>query len=291
MIELTDSNGSTVTLDAPAQRIVAMDPASINIAYSMGINLAARVAAPEALSQTLPPDLLALPEVAFGHATGPNREQLIAAKPDLVLLNPVHAPFASTITETTGAPVLTLEIRTIDSLKEAATTIAKAAGTPAAQETFISNLDNTLQDIKARIPESNETPRILPLFGAYNAYFALLPNSFAGQLIQELGGEVLSADLPEHTLYKGLSPISMETIVNRDPEIIILFDHSGLADPLANLRESSAWTGISAVQDGRVYTLSDVSFVQAPGIDFEESIEELFDMIYPSQVATTEPVR
>src|SRR5690606_1165683 len=80
-IELTDSSGEIVTLDAPATRVVSHSPAATEILFAVGAGDA--VVAVDDFSN-YPPEVDELPEVTY---SSPDPEQDLSFEPDLVILS------------------------------------------------------------------------------------------------------------------------------------------------------------------------------------------------------------
>lgn len=101
---------------------------------------------------------------------------------------------------------------------------------------------------------------------------------------QVAGGLNVAGDAVPTLGHDDLSGVSVEQIVSWDPEVIISWDWEtrGGADQL--IRASSAWSGISAVRNGRVYAMPHVPFPfcdRPPGVNRFLGIQWLANLFYP----------
>jgi iron complex transport system substrate-binding protein len=74
------------------------------------------------------------------------------------------------------------------------------------------------------------------------------PDAFANDLIDLAGGENIFSDAIIQ-----YPKVSMESVIERDPEIIITGEHSGIN--LSDLKDKPEWRSISAVKNNRLYTV------------------------------------
>lgn len=86
-IVMTDGLGRTVTLAAPAQRVVSLAPSNTEILFAVGAG--GQVVGRDNFSN-YPPEALELP--GLGDFMGFSIEQIVALNPDLVLLAEIHPP-------------------------------------------------------------------------------------------------------------------------------------------------------------------------------------------------------
>lgn len=74
--------------------------------------------------------------------------------------------------------------------------------------------------------------------------------------------------------------ISVEELITRNPEIIILGDYTwGGVTPEA-VTARSGWEAISAVKDGKVFTFDD-NLVSRPGPRLVDGLEEMARLLHP----------
>ncbi len=82
----------------------------------------------------------------------------------------------------------------------------------------------------------------------------------------------------------GMSEVSLESIYNWDPEVIIAWDSVVLGGADNLIRTDPKWDNIKAVRDGRVYTMPAVPFAwcdRPPGVNRIIGLQWVANMLYP----------
>ena len=69
--------------------------------------------------------------------------------------------------------------------------------------------------------------------------------------------------------------VSLEWVLEQDPDLLLCLFDTGPRQPLELFAGQTGWKALSAVRDGRVYTVPDLSTVSRPGPRVLEAIEEL----------------
>ena len=64
-------------------------------------------------------------------------------------------------------------------------------------------------------------PRVLIINGAIDDFFVALPDSFVGDLVAQLNGANVAADQPATGRFPGYTQLSLEAIIDTDPEVIL----------------------------------------------------------------------
>lgn len=82
----------------------------------------------------------------------------------------------------------------------------------------------------------------------------------------------------------GMSSVSLESVIQWDPEVIVAWDDRvrGGADEI--IRNNEDWSDIRAVKNGRVYTMPNVPFAwcdRPPGVNRFLGIQWIANMLYP----------
>lgn len=94
------------------------------------------------------------------------------------------------------------------------------------------------------------------------------------------------AEVPLSSSGYGMSAVSLESVIQWDPEVIIAWDAKirGGADEI--IRTNSDWAVIKAVQDGRVYTMPNAPFAwcdRPPGVNRFLGLQWVANMLYPDR--------
>ena len=101
------------------------------------------------------------------------------------------------------------------------------------------------------------------MLGVGQTTFAFLDNSWGGDIVKRAGGKLLTRGLRASG---GYARISDETVVSRDPDVIIAVPHGqpeDLAKTADYLKRKPGWRKTKAAKTGRVYISTGNSLLQA----------------------------
>ncbi|MCK0714246.1 cobalamin-binding protein [Chromohalobacter sarecensis] len=255
-LEVTDDAGNTVTLEAPAERVVALAPHIVEMLYA--------VEAGERLVGVLqgsdyPQAAKQVPRV--GSYRGIPLEAIMSRDPDLVVTWRSGTPRSVVERlEALGVPVYASEPRRLDDVAEDLRDLGRLTGHAQAAEraadAFESRLAASRQTLK-------ETPRVFYQLGR-EPLTTLGDGHIITQAIRNCGGEPLFAErsvlVPE---------IGREALIEARPEVIL--------SAARNDDWQRAWQGqdwLPAVRDGHLYTL-DPDPISRPGPRLAEGVEQV----------------
>lgn len=269
-ISVTDPTGRTVTLHAPAQRVVSMMPSITEWVIAMG-------AADRLVARTdydYQPALDTLPSVGGGLT--PSIEWLAARQPDLVIAWP-DAPSRSVVSrlEQVGIAVYTAPVQSIAEALTVATDLGTLLGKSAAAERAIADVRAGLDSVRAAVGE-RDRPEVLYLIGL-EPLMAAGPGTFIDELITLAGGHNALHDLD--TLWPQLS---LEEVVRRAPDVVLMGSvRSG--DPATLLGDRPGWRQIPAIRRGAVHAV-DPDRVNRPGPHLHQTAAALASLIHGDDV-------
>ncbi|HZO37091.1 MAG TPA: ABC transporter substrate-binding protein [Solirubrobacteraceae bacterium] len=240
------------------ERIVALSPFTANTLAALGVT-------PIGIGQTLgghdrlDPSLRGVTALPLSHPNGPNLEQLAALNPQLVFSTPTWKRGAAAM-RGLGMTVVESEPRTVAGVVDQTRRIGGLVGRPAEARELTSRIEKEIAAARRGI---RTHPSVLLIVGVGRTPYAALANSWGGDVIRQAGGRLLTRGLHASG---GLARISNETVVDRDPDIIIAVPHGSAADipKLAKyLRTNPAWRTTKAARDKRIYVSTDDSLLQA----------------------------
>lgn len=263
--------------EKPPKRIVALTPFSANTLAELGVKPVA-VGVGVGGSHRLDPSLRNVPKLALSHASnGPNLEQLVARRPDLVFSERTWRAGHEAIRE------LGIAVRESDPYRAAA--IAKkvrAIGKVIGRENAAARLaKRKTKELAAARRGISERPRVLMILGVGQTPYAFLPNSWGGDLVARAGGSLLtdglSAEGSDLLVSGGFAQLSDEEILLRNPDVIIAVPH-GRADDMEaiaeELREDETFAATNAGANGRIYVSQDNRLLQA-SLDAAKTIKKV----------------
>lgn len=239
-IKVTDGLDRNVTLEKPAERIIALAPHIVENAYSAG---AGQKLVAAVNHSDYPPEAAELPQLGSYKAV--SLEQILALEPDLVLL------WASGNGEETlrqlerlGVTVYASEPRKLEDVAHSVIDIGTLAGTRDVAETaareYLDNLDQLREQYAEREPVS-------VFYQVWNKPLQTLNDEhLVSAVIRLCGGRNVYADAAP------LAPkINMESVLDRNPQAIVA---SGMGDERPEwLDEWQDWPGLSAVQEDNLF--------------------------------------
>lgn len=239
-IDVTDGLGRAVTLEKPAERIIALAPHIVENVYSAGAGdkLVATVS-----HSDYPPEASELPQLGSYRAV--SLEQILGLEPDLVLL------WASGNGEETlrqlerlGVTVYASEPRMLEDVAQSVIDIGTLAGTREVAETaareYLDNLDQLREQYAGRDP-------VRVFYQVWNKPLQTLNDEhLVSAVIRLCGGRNVYADAAP------LAPkINMESVLDRNPQAIVA---SGMGDERPDwLDEWHDWPGLTAVQENNLF--------------------------------------
>lgn len=134
-----------------------------------------------------------------------------------------------------------------------------------------------------------EGPVVFGVFGTSESFLAFTGKSNLGNMVEHLRGRLTTQGDPPY-MYRGIpnpayTPFSLEKVVERDPDVILVVRHGGPSEAregnFSSLYSNPAWAGLRAVQEERIYELSEWLYLQYPGPRVIQAMEELSPLLYP----------
>ena len=224
---------------SPAHRIVSLAPSSTELLFALG-------AGDHVVGRTTwcryPPAALQVPDV--GDGLNPNIEAIAARQPDLVVL------YRSALNETAvtqlarlGIPAVTLAQDRLEDIGRAARALGRLTGREAAGDSIGAAMDALL-----RTPAPPPLARVAFVVWD-NPPMVIGGGSYLDQLATLAGGANVF-----HDVAAASATVSIETIVARDPDVILVLSDSSAPPAYSARRE---WRAIRAVREQR--------FIMLPG--------------------------
>lgn len=266
-ITVTDMFGRAITLEEPATRIIATEPADCEILYALGCGDAL---VGRGLYCDYPAEVTALPTVHSGADT--NLEEILALDPQVVIMNDMaHTVEQVSLLEQNGVKVITTNADSIPEVYQAIRLIGQVMGKNAEAETLITDMQTTFDDIAAKAEQTDKTIyfEVMPLeWGLWSAG----ANTFMQELAEICGMKNAFADLD------GWQPISQEQVIDRDPDYIVLV--TGMGDTAVDeVMNRPGWQDIKAIQNGKVYNADSYTLTR-PAPRLKDAAIDLYNFLY-----------
>jgi iron complex transport system substrate-binding protein len=232
-ITLTDDLGHTVTLAAPARRIVTLLPSHTETVCAL--QACDRLVGTDRWSDW-PAPVRALPKL--GGLDDLDVEALVRLRPDVVIAARSHRALARL--QALGVKVVALEPQTHADLRRSLDVVAALLGTPQAGAQAWAGIEAALQQAAARVPSGWRARAVYVEVGSEP--YAAGPGSFVGQTLQALGlGNAIPAALGP---FPKLNP---EFVVRAQPALVLAQTRAA-----AEMPRRPGWAALQALRTGAV---------------------------------------
>jgi len=270
--DVYDDTGNPVRIDTIPQRIVSLAPSNTEIVYTLGLQ-DRLVGVTEFCNY--PPDALNKPRVG-GFSTA-DIEKAVALQPDLILAADIHSKNVTPALQKIGFKVVTLTPRTLAGILIDIELVGKITGSERAANDLVKGLKNRIEAIsqKTKALPPDKKPRVLLLLW-HDPLMAAGSGTLINDLIVNAGGYNIANDI------EGYKAIGLETIISRDPEVIIIpVGMEKTESPLWNyIITEPRLKNISALKNNRVYRMDgDLVYRFSPRA--VSGLEQMAGFIYP----------
>lgn len=216
------------------------------------------------------PKFSGIPQI--GLRQNPNLETLIEQQPDLVIGAAGMQGQILARLEELGIEVLGYELNNLEDLEQLTRDIAERIG---------ANPDELLKRYQGFIPEefAGSSDSILLLAGSQPV---VAPNrqSWAGDLLANLGVNNLSAQWQGQSPFRGYVTLSPEKIVEADPERLLIIATPGNDGPLSGFEGLPFWDNLTAVRENQVYVFDYYGLVNPGSLDkIEGTYQQLTEIL------------
>jgi iron complex transport system substrate-binding protein len=270
-ITLTDDEGTSITLEAPPERVISLSPANTEIVFTLGEG--DRLVGGSAFDD-FPAEAAALPDVVT-FDTGVNMEQVVALDPDLVLAagNNFTPPAHIDRMRVLGFPVLVVYAETVDEVLADIQLIGNALGDSGDATEIVWEMQVDLGVVESAVTGLDERPRTFYQIGSEPEIYGPAPDSFIADMVELAGGDPITTSDPS------VFSIPVEQLVAADPEVIVVGDALyGVCPDTVMARPG--WETMTAVVNGDVRPVNDV-VVTRPGPRLAEGLASLALAIHP----------
>ncbi|MFV0526617.1 MAG: ABC transporter substrate-binding protein [Acidimicrobiales bacterium] len=257
-VTVSADNGD-VTIASKPTAIVSLSPSITEMLYA--IDAGSQVTAVDG-SSNYPPGAPITDLSGFR----PNVEAIAALDPDLVFLARDRDDVVATL-ESVGITVVLLEAAgDVEDVFTQVRTVGAATGNTAAANALADDLDTTIDELTASVPERAEP--VTYFYELSDEYHSATSGTFIGSVMGHAGLENIadSAD-PAAGDYPQLTA---EYVLDADPDVIVIAHVEADSDPAVaeqQLAERPGWADLTAVTTGQVVVLdSDIASRWGPRV-------------------------
>ena len=277
-VSITDSNGSQITLDTSAPRVVAAYGSFAEAWLLAGGELCG--VTQDALEQRdlgLPEDI-----AVVGTVKEPNAEEIIALEPDLVLLASDITAQADIrdVLENAGLACAFFQVDTLADYAFMMEQLCAITGREDLYEENVTQVGQQIEEAQANAALASTRPNVLLIRAFSTGIKAKTDDELAGAILKDLGAHNIADDHPSM-----LEDLSLEEVIAADPDYIFVTtmgDEQKALDYLNGLiQQNPAWSELSAVKEDRYIVLPKDLFHYKPNNRWGESYQYLGEILYP----------
>ena len=272
-LTLVDGLQRSVTLQQPAQRIVALAPSVSEVLFAVGAG--AQLVGRHALAH-YPADVTSITDIG-GSMGEYSLETITRLQPDLVIAAEINTPEQVQALEQLGLNVYYLNNpANLEGLYQMIATVGQLSGHQHEADALNASLKQRVKKVEKTVAKAESTPLVFyELDGSDPAKpWTPGPGTYMDELISEAGGMNVGA-----VLSSAWAQISIEELLVKNPHIILLGDSIYGVTP-EQVAARPGWDGLSAVQEGQVYAFND-DLVSLPGPRLVDGLEELARLLHP----------
>ncbi|OWO95949.1 ferrichrome ABC transporter substrate-binding protein [Rhizobium esperanzae] len=270
-VSVVDDRGVTVEVPAQPKRIASISYFADDVALALGI----KPVASTYMTKGREPDfLLGLTSgmKQIGQRAKPNLELLSEAKPDLIIAIRRYTVGNAAQLQNI-APYVAYNMELLEESYSETAALSKLLGRPERGEQLNADFRKHLAEFAAKAPKDVH-PRFLIMWGGATP-FAFHTENTAASIVAAIGGDNVPG--PKSPGGEFGIDLSLETMLEKDPEVIFVYD----SGPDRPHESNPIWSQLSAVKNNRVFYVGD-QWVETNGpIAREIVLREAAHYLYP----------
>lgn len=251
--------------------IVALSPSAAEILFTIGAG--EQVSAVSEFTD-FPEAAKAKPVVGGFDGKTLSLETIMSFKPDLVYITEGMHNFLIATLEANGIAYYVSKGDSIASVETEILEVGKITGHEKEAAKVVDGMEKKLKKAEASAHKggAKSGAAVKVYWEVWNApYMSAGATSFINDVIKAAGGENIFSDLPD-----AYPMVSEESIISRQPAVILIPASTGMAADAVGLR--NGWADIPAVKDGRVFVVDDNVYTR-PGPRVADVVLELSELL------------
>ena len=227
------------------QRIVSLSPASTEILFAVG---AENQIVAVSDFRDYPPQAQNLPKVGGFDGKTLSLEKILSFNPDFVYLTNVMHNHLIPHFESLNIDYYLSDANSFEQVKNEILQIAKITGHTSTGENLVKKIDSAITKINSQ-NQLLQKPTVY--WEVWNSPFMSAGNSsFINDLINTAGGINIFQEISQ-----AYPTVSEETIVAKNPQIIIIPQNSGIT--VDSVKNRKGWSQIDAVKNDKIFVVDD----------------------------------
>ncbi len=270
-VEVTDDFGRNVTIYS-SERIISLSPETTEILFAIGAG--DRVVGVTEYCN-YPPEAKKIEKI--GTITSVNVEKVVSLQPDIVFGCELNGKETFEYLEDLNISVVGIHPENISEILDDIMMMGRATGTMDNATELVSDMRKRIEDIEKRTSGLNEAdrPRVAHVCW-HDPIWVAGSGCFMHEVIEKAGGKNVFSYL------KGYKSVSLETFIDRNPEVIIVsVGHGGAGWASYNfMKTDERLKVVDAVKNNRVYPI-DADIVSRASPRIVDGLEEIARDIHP----------
>jgi iron complex transport system substrate-binding protein len=267
---LTDDEGIAVSLKAEPAKIVSLTPSATETLFALGVGdrIVGKVDDPD----LYPPEAATIPNVAKPGEV--NVEQIVGLGTDLVIAggNSFNPPDKIAQLRTLKVPVIVLYAPDVPTVFSDIELIGTAVGKAAEAKDLTTSMQAGFDQIEAATAGLPK-PRVFYEIDASQKIYTAADGWFGTAMIELAGGDPITTGSTTNF------EIPLETLITKDPEIILLGD-AAYGTTAQVVEGRAGWKVMTAVKTKAIKPVNDV-VITRPGPRLVEGLRSLAAAIHP----------
>lgn len=261
----TAQNPNVKAKQSIPQRIVSLSPASTEILFAVGAEN--QIVAVSDFSD-YPPQAQNLPKVGGFDGKTLSLEKILSFNPDFVYLTNVMHNHLIPHFESLNIDYYLSDANSFEQVKNEILQIAKITGHTSTGENLVKEIESAINKINSQ-NQLLQKPTVY--WEVWNSPFMSAGNSsFINDLIKTAGGINIFQEIAQ-----AYPTVSEETIVAKNPQIIIIPQNSGIT--VDSVKNRKGWSQIDAVKNDKIFIVDD-NLLTRSGARIGESAEYLANL-------------
>ena len=278
-VTITDMLGNQVTLEKKPERIAALSGTFLSLLYAVGGE--SICTSGTSANSPIPPEADKLPNI--GQVYNPNVEKIMELQPDLIIAQSGVQDIILPVLKECGIPTLYLQMRTYDDVINMLGVMGRIVNQEESAEAIIKNMEQDKKEIVDRLPK--QPPSAVILYVTSQDIAVKLSGSIAGNVAEILKIRNIATETEINGFRTENMPFSMETIIEKDPDVILVTSMLGEGTSAQQIIEEKlgkdpVWKNLRAVKENRIVYLPQRYFLYNAGANFTEAIEYMAKAVY-----------
>ena len=270
-VSVTDMMGREITLDAPAERVVALTASDCEILYALG---AGDLLVGRGEYCDYPAEVLEIPSVQSGYET--NLEQILALEPQVLLMSTMaQSEEQVQALEDAGVRVVVSDAQDIEGVYTAVNMIGQLTGKEAEAEEIVSSMQASFAELKEQAAGKEGKTVYFEVSPLEYGLWAAGSGTFMNEIAEMLGMTNVFADV------EGWGEISEEQVLERNPDVIVtisMYFGEG-PTPVEEICGRPGWENVTAVKEQAILNLQN-NELSRPVPRLTDGARMLFDFVY-----------